>query len=74
MKKLFLLISLSLMTSCVINKPMDRFDQQMVQMWQMEKETGVKYYLYNNKIVNENQYDSLIGIEVDSVIIRISKM
>ena len=74
MKKLFLLISLSLMTSCVINKPMERFDQQMVQMWQMEKETGIKYYLYNNKIVNETQYDSLIGIEVDSVIIRISKM
>jgi hypothetical protein len=62
------------MTSCVINKPMERFDQQMVQMWQMEKETGIKYYLYNNKIVNETQYDSLIGIEVDSVIIRISKM
>lgn len=73
MKKLFLLVSLSLMTSCVINKPMDRFDRQMVQIWQMEKETGMKYYLYNNKIVNERQYDSLIGVEVDRAIVRMFK-
>ena len=73
MKKLFLLISLSLMTSCVINKPADRFDRQMVQIWQMEKETGMKYYLHNNKIVNENQYDSLISVEVDRAIVQMFK-
>lgn len=73
MKKLFLLIYLSLMTSCVINKPMDRFDRQMVRIWQMEKETGMKYYLYNNKIVNEKQYDSLISIEVDRAIVKMFK-
>ena len=61
------------MTSCVINKPMDRFDRKMVQIWQMEKETGMKYYLYNNKIVNENQYDSLISVEVDRAIVRMFK-
>jgi hypothetical protein len=61
------------MTSCVINKPIDRFDRQMVQIWQMEKETGMKYYPHNNKIVNENQCDSLISVEVDRAIVRMFK-
>lgn len=73
MKKLFLLISLTLMTSCAINKPMDRFDQRMVQIWQMEKETGMKYYLHNDRIVNEKQYDSLISVEVDRAIVKMFK-
>lgn len=71
MKKVFLIIGLGLLTSCVTTQnEVFPTSQQIVDIWKLERETGVKYFVYKDRFVTEKEFDSLISIEVDDAIKR----
>jgi hypothetical protein len=71
MKKVFLILLIGMVTSCVtVQREEFPTSQELVDIWSKERETGVKYYPYEGRFVTEKELDSLVSIEVDQAIQR----
>ena len=61
------------LTSCVTTQKEFPTDKQLVDIWKLESETGVKYFVYIDRFVTEKELDSLVSLEVNESIKEIFK-
>lgn len=73
-KKLFFFSFFIVLVSCGSLRPKDPTSQLLVDLWNIERETGIKHFIYKDRIVTETELDSLISLEVDSAIEKMFKL
>lgn len=64
---------MGVLTSCVTTQKEFPTDKQLVDIWKLESETGVKYFVYKDRFVTEKELDSLVSLEVNESIKEIFK-
>ena len=78
MKKLLIItVIVQVLMSCGNHKRTmgvsQREGKELIRIWDLERTTGVKYYMYKKKWYPEKEYDSMVSIVHDQTIKKLLK-